>query len=344
MEIRPEMFGQARAGAAWPDFGKPHVLRCDTGRSALKLALQCWAGRAGRDFTVWLPHYVCHSVAQAVRQAGHALAYYGHRPSEQIFSPPPTPQAGDLVLLVHYFGLRNRAALDWLSAHATRDFAVLEDCVQSPYTAGVGRLADFAISSLRKWWPTPDGATLASVYALDGLDLAASDEAFISQRMAAKQLRARGIGEERYLQWIDESESRLDDVVPRQASWLAASLLGEADIDVAMAARRENWFALAQGLAGLRGVAPLFRELAVDEIPLAYPVVVSATNRQKLRAALRDRRVFCPVHWDLESDAPEADTLLSARILSIPLDQRYAPADMRKVASMIGEFIAEELN
>ena len=238
----------------------------------------------GGDFTVWSPHYVCHSVAQVVRQAGHALAYYGHRPSEQIFSPPPTPQSGDFVLLVHYFGLRNRAALDWLSAHATRDFAVLEDCVQSPHTAGVGRLADFAISSLRKWWPTPDGATLASAHSLDGLDLAASDEAFISQRMAAKQLRAHGIGEERYLQWIDESESRLDEAVPRQASWLAASLLGDMDLDAAMAARRENWFALAEGLAGLRGVAPLFGELAVDEIPLAYPVVLPATSRQKLRA------------------------------------------------------------
>ncbi|WP_196303993.1 DegT/DnrJ/EryC1/StrS family aminotransferase [Chromobacterium violaceum] len=344
MEILPNMFGQAGNLSVWPDFGKPHVLRCDTGRSALKLALQCWAGRVRRNFTVWLPHYVCHSVVQAVRQAGHSLAYYGHRPSEQVFSPPPTPQSGDFVVLVHYFGLRNAAALDWQAAQTTRDFAILEDCVQSPYTAGVGRLADFAISSLRKWWPTPDGATLASTHDLDGLDLAASDEAFISQRMAAKQLRAHGIGEERYLQWIDESESRLDDVVPRQASWLSASLLGTVDIDAAMAARRENWFALEEGLAGIGGVAPLFSDLAIDEIPLAYPIVVSTTYRQKLRVALRDRRVFCPVHWILESDAPEEDALLSASILSIPLDQRYVPADMRKVACMIGKFMAEELN
>jgi len=342
MVIRPQDLHSAPAERAWPAFGKSFQVRCDTGRSALKLALQDWQARrdssaAGR---VWVPSYICPSVGSAIAQLGLTALVYSDQPGRTAWADGPQPAAGDLLIIVHYFGVLNRPALQWLDSEPRRDWMVLEDCVQSPYSKEVGERGDYAIASLRKWWPAPDGAIVSSTGALRAPALLSANEGFVGRRVAAKLLRGVAGDESTYLRWLAESEQLLEHDEPRHPSWVSLQLLAGADVDAADSVRRGNWSELAGGLKRHPQVVSLFDHLHALETPLAYPILVSASARDPLRRHLQAAQIYCPVHWPMHSNSADADLDLSRRILSLPLDQRYGPADMRWVVSRINDFFA----
>jgi hypothetical protein len=341
LEASLDMLGGEAAAGAWPTLGQPCALRCDTGRSALGLALRDWAARQpGVAPRVWIPSYVCPSVTDAVEALGLPVARYASRPGEW---SAPAASAGDVVVVVHYFGLLDPVALDWLMRPDGREFAVIEDCVQAPYTEQAGASGDYAITSLRKWWPAPDGALVCSRQPLSAPALLAPDEGYIGRRTFAKLARGRHVDDATYLGWIEESEERLASSPPREASWLSQHLLARADSAQAALARRQNWARLAAELDRHKHVAPLYRALPEGAVPLAYPVLLDAGRRDQLRRFLATRRIYCPVHWPMPAEGtPAADWSLSQRMLSLPLDQRYGAPEMARLAAAVIEFFEKD--
>jgi hypothetical protein len=339
MEITAEQLCGAAASGAWPSFAKEHTLHCDTGRSALRLALLDWVRARSSQAVIWVPSYVCPSVGAAIAGAGLAASIYPDRPGLRTWSAPPTPVAEDMVVVMHYFGLINRAACGWLDSRPNREWGLLEDCVQAPYSAGAGVRGDYAIASLRKWWPAPDGAVVCSRQPIAVPGLSPPDEHYVSQRLSAKLLGGNHGYGARYLKWIEESEHLLAHAEPRQVSWISRHLLASVDPQSAAAARRDNWSVLLEGLGTVERIRPVFDALAAGEVPLGFPVLVGEGLRDGLRAFLLDRQVFCPIHWKL-TDAPfPADRALADQMLTIPLDQRYGAGDMQVVLSHIREFL-----
>ncbi len=331
-EIYAADFGQSAGVGAWPVFPGHDLVRCDTGRSALTLVLADWRARRPRAATVWLPHYVCPSVVAAAQASGLAVAWYDDLPGRGGALPPAADD--DIVLTVHYFGFPNPA----VATLGPRRWALIEDAVQAPYTAGIGAAGDYVIASLRKWWQAPDGAVAgARLPWLMPVELAASDEAFLSQRLAAKLLRGTRGGDDRFLGWIARSEDALAPSVPRRVSWLSTTLLAAVDPADAAARRRANWAALAGGLAG---VVPLYPGLPEGVVPLAFPVVVADGRRDALRRHMAARAIFCPVHWADLTDPPASARALADAILSLPIDQRYGLADMRRILDGLALFSA----
>lgn len=331
-EIFPADFGRAAGTGAWPDFPGHHLIRCDTGRSALTLVLADWRRRRPGATTVWLPHYVCPSVVDAARASGFRLARYDDLPGQEGVLPPAGDD--DIVLAVHYFGFPNPA----ISGLGPRRWALIEDAVQAAYTAGIGATGDYVIASLRKWWPAPDGAVAGArnTWAV-AAGLLPPDEAFVSRRLAAKLLRGTVSSEDRFLGWIAGSEADLPPAVPRQVSWLSETLLAVADAAEAAARRRTNWIVLADGLAG---VMPVFPDLPDGVVPLAFPVIVPGGRRDALRRHLAARAIFCPIHWADLIDPPPSARALADGILSLPVDQRYGAADMRRILDALALFFA----
>jgi len=339
MEITVEQLRGSPAPGAWPAFAKDHVLRCDTGRSAVRLALLDWVCKRSSQAVVWVPSYVCPSVRATIAASGLTASIYPDRPGLASWPVPPAPEPDDIVLVIHYFGLINRAACGWLDSQTDREWGLLEDCVPAPYSAGAGLRGDYAVASLRKWWPAPDGAVVCSRKPIVAPRLLPPEEHYISQRVFAKLLRGNHECEATNLKWIEESEHLLAHAEPRQVSWISRHLLASVDPQRAAAARRDNWSALVQGLDSQDRIRPLFDALAVGEVPLGFPVLVRGGLRDSLRAFLMQRQVFCPVHWAL-TDAPfPADRAMSDEMLTIPLDQRYGGGDMQVVLTHIREFL-----
>lgn len=330
-------------GPAWPAYRGRRSLRCDSGRTALELALRHWRAQGRKPSAAWLPHYLCHSVAAGLQRASVPLRFYEDGPGGMSGFEPPSPRADDLVVAVHYFGRVNTRMLGF-AAHGQRDWGLVEDCVQSTYSDGVGVNGDYAVTSLRKWWPAPDGASLH--LADDGwaAPLDAPDEGFVSRRLLAKLLREGDAAcERRYLELVGESEARLDKSgTARAPSWISGILLDSVDLPVMAVRRRANFDFLARRLLALSETGSPLRllpsELCAGEVPLAMPILLPVELRDQLRQFLAARRIFCPIHWQLEAYASAAAQSLSSQMLSLPLDQRYGDADMHRLVDAVDSF------
>lgn len=333
-----------RNALAWPEYSGKKTLRCDSGRGAIFLLLEHWQNKIGRVPDIWLPSFLCSSVIETVRKCGLQARFYQDGPGEALSFVAPTPTDNDLVLVVHYFGHTNRRALNWLAGISSRRWGVVEDCVQSPYSGGVGITGEYAITSLRKWWPAPDGATLH----FQGEDWTPSlldpDEHFISRRLIAKLLRSqRGKAEEQHLKLLVESESLLDSSVSaRTVSWVSQTLLDCADLSSMCLRRRRNWINLAESLSELDGsvgaMQCMYTSLSADAIPLAFPLRISPHLRDELRNYLASQRIYCPVHWVIGDNMGYSTAELSQSTLSLPVDQRYDQDDMHTIARLIADY------
>ena len=68
--------------------------------------------------------------------------------------------------------------------------------------------------------------------------------------------------------------------------------------------------------------------------------VLDVSRRDALRQYLFKNNVFLPIHWPRFS---QTHNQLYDRVLSIPLDSRYNPHDMKFVARKIKEFLTQSL-
>jgi dTDP-4-amino-4,6-dideoxygalactose transaminase len=108
--------------------------------------------------------------------------------------------------------------------------------------------------------------------------------------------------------------------------------------------RRRNWAYLHRQLQqdDSELIDPLFKDIKDDEVPLGYPVIVAQGLRDLLRMFLKERRVFCPVHWPLGAEQQRSgwteDLWLSRNMLTIPIDQRMNANSLDYVASCIRQF------
>ena len=57
--------------------------------------------------------------------------------------------------------------------------------------------------------------------------------------------------------------------------------------------------------------------------------------RDRYRDQLISQDVYAQIHWILDPDTAPYALDLSRRILTIPLDQRYGPEDVDRIASML---------
>lgn len=343
-EIDPKTL-QFKAMAATTCLPMPYTMSLDTGRSGIFVALQDILRRGGCKIA-YLPAYCCKSVLLPFQQLGFELRFYSA--GEDLASPAgmPTDIEDTTFLYVHYFGFRNDKVTQWLKkVRSGVRFFVIEDCVQASLTSDVGNDGDYAVTSFRKVTAQPDGAVLGSRTMLPKMDLQDSDESFVSQKLVGKILRYQDAPDKLYLDLLEEAERRLDGCcTPRRASWASSYLMERTDFLQLAMARRRNWTylhrQLQQEISEL--VSPLFTEIKDGEVPLGYPVIIKQGLRDQLRTYLRERRVFCAVHWPLgteqETSGWAEDVWLSRNLLTLPIDQRMNAKSLDYVAACIRQF------
>jgi hypothetical protein len=319
----------------------------DTGRSALLLAAHDILGRGGKP-VVWLPAFCCRSVSQPFGQAGFTLQYYNAAELHGEDNVPPNPQPGESVLFVHYFGYRNGRRLAQVPAWEQAGIYIVEDAAQAALTEGVGAFGHYAVTSVRKFLPQPDGALIGSRHALE-LTLADPDEAFVSAKAVAKLVRGADAMPEDFLPLIEFAESRLDDsaIVPKRLSWLSRQLMLRADFALVAARRRLNCQSLSDAVSTeLRScVTALIQGPSDGEAPLGLAIRVSGGRRDALRGFLAEHSVFCPIHWLLphvpRAQALAADHRLASEVLTLPIDQRMNEHHIRRLIELLQQFFTE---
>ena len=316
-----------------------------TGCGALSTVLRELAPR-GR---LHVPSFFCMGVAEAL-SADVPITWYRHLPDGQ--GPRLTTLhavPGDVVLAQNLFGRDEQEPWDaWMRAHP--GVTVVEDHSHDPFSDWArASTAPYAVASLRKTLPLPDGGLLWSPRGLDLPAPRGPESPGAHLKLAAMLLKAAWLGGRavprdafRALQQRGE-QALLGSAGP--ASTLTATVLPLLDVAGLRAASTRNAHALIEALAGGSQAWRILTGGPAGAAPFRVQLLCAAeTVRDALLAHLAGQRIFAPVHWRQDRagvwSGDEAAADLADRILTVPVDHRCGPGDVRRVAEVLGAFAA----
>jgi hypothetical protein len=333
------LLGDAPGGSAAAGLPDRHALFA-TACGALTALLRRLAPR-GR---LHIPSYFCMGVAEAL-SADVPLAWYRHLPGEReprLDTLRAVP--GDVVLAQNLFGREEPEPWDtWQRAHP--DVVVVEDHSHDPFSDWARRSsAPYAVASLRKTLPLPDGGLLWSPRGLELPQPTGGESPGAGLKLAAMLLKAawlegRAVAKDTFRTLQGQGEATLlGSTGP--ASAVTRAVLPLLDVARLRAASTRNAHAMEQLLApggrewtvltgGPAGAAPFRVQLGCR----------SEAVRDALLAYLAQHRIYAPVHWRQDrgglwsGDLAAAD--LASRMLTVPIDHRYGPDDVQRVAEVL---------
>jgi hypothetical protein len=310
-----------------------------TGCGALAVLLRRLAPR-GR---VHVPTFFCTGVAQAL-SAGLSLAWYRHLPDgrgPRLDTLRAVP--GDVVLAQNLFGRDDMEPWQaWMPAHP--GVTVVEDHSHDPFGAWArASIAPYAVASLRKTLPVPDGGLLWSPRGLtlprpEGPESPGAALKLAAMLLKSAWLHGRAVPKDEFraLQQCGE-QSLLGSTGPASAFTRAVlpllDLAGLRQLDARNAA--ELTALLPARTAHWRVLRGTFR---------VQLLCTSQAVRDALLGHLARQGIFAPVHWRQDrsgfwsGDAEAAG--LGERILTLPVDHRCEQADVRRMAAVVQEFAA----
>ncbi len=265
---------------------------------------------------VWLPDYLCASVARACGRIGCETASY-RIGRDLSFEVPHASGAGDWLYLVDYFGQLGGRELD--RALDAFDGRVVIDESQAFFRTPPDGVD--ALYSCRKFFGVADGAFLRTG---DGRRLARPLPKSRSWADMDHVLGRAEMGSSAFLPRARENDARFSDAEIEEMSVITESLLRAVDYGAARLSREENWKTLHATL----GHANLL-DLRESEGPYAYPLLL-AYDATPVRERLAKRGIFVPLLWP--GVASSSARLLSASILPLPVDHRYGAEEMDYVA------------
>ena len=285
-----------------------------------------------------VPSYFCMGVAEAL-SADVPIAWYRHLPDDGGPRWETLHVAEhDVVLAQNLFGRdEGEPWKAWMSAHPGA--TVIEDHSHDPLS-GWARTssAPYAIASLRKTLPVPDGGLVWSPRGFEVPRPEGAESAGAHLKLAAMLLKSA---------WLDGRPVVKDDFRALQqrgehtllgsagpASAFTAAVLPLLDAAGLRRTGIDNARALPQTGAGWRmlGAGPFRAQIVCD----------SEEIRDEMLRHLAAHRIYAPVHWrqdrgGLWSGDDEAASL-AGRVLTVPADHRCSAADVGRIAAVLLSF------
>ncbi len=291
---------------------------------------------------VWLPSYLCGSIAGVVVKAGLLPKYYEVSPTLVPASLDwlEDVQPNDLIIGIDYFGFPMDTS--WVAMAKSKGAWIVEDACQALLSNFVGAHADFVLFSPRKFLGVPDGGILLCKHPLeekDGLGLTLPPSEWQLKTLNASLLRREFdlVGKDRHWFKLFQETERNHPVGLYAMSALSRNILTHCVDYPAIAQKRvENYKYLLQSLPSLA----IFPALPEGVIPLGFPI--RAQERDRIRQALFDAAIYPPVHWPIKDIVPgyfQDSHELAGHIMTLPCDQRYTLKDMARVAETVRQSI-----
>jgi dTDP-4-amino-4,6-dideoxygalactose transaminase len=293
-----------------------------------------------RPNTLWLPAYICRSVAQAAEATATPVRYFAVDESLQ----PDTSalqsavRPGDMVLAVDYFGRPPGCAfLDFVARRP--DLVFVEDACHAADT-GVTQWGRWCLRSPRKLVGVPDGGFIVPSAGISEAN--GSESRPVLDAYEAAFLRFEDEEECCNPRWHDANQRReaTEPVSPRRMSRLTRELLERLALGPIADKRHANFRVLADMLDRYKYLP----DKDPGFVPLGFPIRLRAALRDKVLTDLIAQGLFPAVHWsDLPS--PAAFTTahgLATELLTLPCDQRYEPIEMERIARVLRETLKRQ--
>jgi hypothetical protein len=231
---------------------------------------------------------------------------------------------------------------------------VIEDHTHDPWSAWAAQSgAEFAIASLRKTLPLPDGAVLWSPR---GLALPPAPPVSRIRRLASQRKREGMLLKSQYLQGHDVSKEEFRSLLvagerdlalgePSGMTPESRALLDRFPVLSWRTTRHENHRFLAARLAGVSGMR-LSACTGPGGCPFSVVVVFDTPQRRQfVRRRLIDANLYPAVLWPLDNalwtDIPARHRNFSRCMISLPCDMRYGRSDLERVADAVLQAVCE---
>ncbi|OUL35999.1 hypothetical protein BV372_08860 [Nostoc sp. T09] len=259
------------------------------------------------------------------------------------------PLAGDLVLAVNLFGIRQgKLWQDWQSQH--QDIILIEDHSHDPFSAWAQESkAHYAIASLRKTLPIPNGGMIWSPQKMSLPQAICAESSASYKKLTAMLLKQAYLGganisKHIYRQLEIESEIELETDFNYAVSIFTSQILRSLNISEFRQKREINvkYFLNSSLIKNSPYWQPLFTSWPSGSVAFNSIIVCQS---QEIRDALRNyliaQNIFPAIHWQQTPEHSSKDPLaidLSNRILTIPTDQRYCLDDIAYISEKITDF------
>jgi len=327
----PEALSAGRIRATRPALFQETGLMLGTARSALALLVKTL-----HPARVWLPSYLCDVMMVAVARPGVSVCFYPVGGNLRITNETwlGEVESGDIVVFIDYFGFNTWEPLGKKVRESGA--VVVEDACQAMLNDVFSNQSHYVIASPRKFVGVPDGGVLIAMPGtpLPAVTLPPPPGEWWLDAFSATLLRGefdRHGGDRKWFELFRRFDPN-GPVNPHAMSELSACLLGRFDYADIIRRRRENYEFLLSEL----GHIALFPQLPAGMAPLGFPIRITA--RDRVRKALFAHDIFPPVHWSLDGVVPDTFTdshRLAHEIMTLPCDQRYDMADMKRLTNCL---------
>ena len=303
---------------------------------------------------LWIPNYFCHQTKKKLKESHIELLEYTDNPCQSIPKwPTLKPITNDFVLFVNYFGIRKPTEIvNWQNNHPSVTF--IEDHTHDPCSKwALESTADYAVSSLRKTLPMPDGAILWSP---SGKLLPKPP---VEKDWAGSALKLSAMIFKRDCLQDPEKTADLFDL-QRHLSQQGNELLEKSTCSMIAQWSREyirygiskawrnqrevnvrNFVKLWESNEYDRGdTSLLFQSWPVDHCPF-NPILQfkSLKERNDCRAFLITHNIYAPIHWP-DQEILRKDSDDRTFLLTIPLDARCNDDDVKRVIITLEKYFA----
>lgn len=314
----------------------PSYTTFSSGRAALYAILEQNTIKDDVKFLL-VPDYICFSVIDVAERAGYTIKIYAVdddlNPDYQSVQSVYT--GVELFLLVNYYGLIDVDKVVCTLHEIDQDMMVILDNVQAPFAMNNPLNVNYAFTSFRKSFPCPDGG--CGIAKLNKLPQYERISSYSQLKLAGTLLKGVGIHNEIfdsiYLHILEKGESLIDEDYHTDMSLFSKYILEHLNYSRIRLLRQRNAKFVVLGLKQM-GINPLI-SFHDDAVPFFIPITLS--NRDKVRKALFENNIFCPVHWPLVNSKYKLKrgAELAKTELSLIVDQRYNCADMEIMLEVI---------
>lgn len=323
----------------------------------LKLGYHCYAsGRAAlyqilksirkNISMLWLPDWLCESMIDAVKKAGVGYGFYTLGSNllmnvETFVKQHPCLDEHDVIVLVNYFGLIDIEPTIAELRYENVNSVIIEDDVQALFSFldRKRHSAEYRFTSLRKTIAATDGGLVKTNRKMPVATKPNTFSAYKLQGAFRKGRADKNTDDLEYLYPFEWGENLIEKNYQSVMSCESACIFAATDINAVAEKRKENARYLIEALAelGIEPLLPIRREC----VPLFVPIMIN--NRNDIRNKLRQKGIFCPVHWPLREDMMQLamGRLMAERELSLVVDQRYGIEDMQCIVNVIKDYLCK---
>lgn len=289
--------------------------------------------------TVMVPDYLCSSILSAVNKAGFNYEFYHLTDTlvldDEVFSNQYDKSKA--VLVINYYGLQTLEQQFSFIKSLDENAIIIEDDVQAYYEfIQDSTIPDYKFTSLRKTFDSPDGGLVKTKYNITHPQTPNTFHKYKAASGILKEFRNKGFyNDDIYLELSHRGESMIDSEIELGISDVAYSVIDNTDVSKVSSIRKSNAEVICSGLKyiGINTVIPV----ADDKTPLFIPIYLE--DRNKVRKAMFQHNIFCPVHWPLDGMPVKKGAEMAEHELSLIVDQRYTADDMNRILNILADNI-----